>query len=56
LGLSVQPAFQPPRPGDVRRTLADPSKAQKLLKWQGKVKFAEGLRRTVDWFRQHPPG
>ena len=55
MGLSVAPDFQPSRLGDVRRTLADPSKAQRLLKWQGKVNFIEGLRRTVEWFRAHPP-
>lgn len=56
MGLSVRPAFRPPRPGDVRRTLADPSKARRLLGWRGRVRFAEGLRRTAAWFRQHPPG
>ena len=55
MGLSVAADFQPPRAGDVRRTLADPSKAQRLLKWKGSVKFSEGLRRTVEWFRAHPP-
>ena len=51
LGTKVPPALQPPRPGDVRRTLADPSKAKRLLGWQGRVPFAEGLRRTVEWFK-----
>jgi len=55
MGTSIAPSFQAPRPGDVRRTLADPSKAQRLLKWTGSVSFAEGLRRTVQWFREHPP-
>ena len=55
MGLSVPPSLQPPRPGDVRRTLADSSKARKLLQWKGPVKFAEGLRLTVEWFRAHPP-
>ena len=55
MGLSIKPDFQPPRAGDVRRTLADPSKAARLLKWKGTIRFEEGLRRTVDWFRQHPP-
>ena len=55
LELSLPPAFKPPRPGDVRRTLADSSKAQRLLKWQGSVGFSEGLRRTVEWFKAHPP-
>jgi dTDP-glucose 4,6-dehydratase len=55
MGLSVQPTFLPPRPGDVYRTFADASKAKRLLKWTGRVSFAEGLRRTVEWFRAHPP-
>ena len=55
MGLSIAADFQPSRAGDVRRTLADPSKAQRLLKWQGTVNFIEGLRRTVEWFRAHPP-
>ncbi|MBI4356131.1 MAG: SDR family NAD(P)-dependent oxidoreductase [Candidatus Omnitrophica bacterium] len=53
LGLSIPPSLQPPRPGDVRRTLADPAKAQRLLRWRGRVAFAEGLRRTAAWFQTH---
>ncbi len=53
--LSIKPTFQPTRPGDVLRTYADSSKAERLLKWKGRVTFAEGLRRTTEWFRAHPP-
>ena len=56
MALSVQPSFQPPRPGDVPRTLGDPAKAKRLLRWEGRVGFAEGLQRSVEWFRDHPPG
>ena len=55
MGLSIPPSFQPPRPGDVQRTFADSSKAERLLRWNGHVSFSEGLRRTVEWFRAHPP-
>ena len=55
MGLSIQPVFKPPRPGDVKRTFADASKAERLLKWKGRVSFSDGLKRTVDWFRAHPP-
>jgi len=54
IGSSVKPTFLPKRAGDVYRTFADSSKAQRLLKWKGRVSFAEGLRRTVEWFRAHP--
>lgn len=36
--------FIPPRPGESRITLADISKAQKLLKWQPKTKLADWLK------------
>jgi len=55
MGLSIAPAFQPKRPGDVYRTYADASKAQRLLGWKGLVSFVDGLRRTVEWFKAHPP-
>ena len=55
LGLSLKPTFVPKRPGDVLRTYADSSKAARLLKWKGKIPFTEGLRRTVEWFKAHPP-
>ncbi|MBI4354280.1 MAG: SDR family oxidoreductase [Candidatus Omnitrophica bacterium] len=54
VGTSVPPAFQPARPGDMRRTLADPSHAKRRLSWNGHVGFTEGLRRTVEWFRARP--
>lgn len=43
----------PKRAGDVRRTFADITKARKLLGYQPRVNFKEGLRRTVDWFLKH---
>ncbi len=43
-------AFEPPRPGDVKHSLADISRAQQRLSFAPAVSFTEGLRRTVDWF------
>jgi UDP-glucose 4-epimerase len=47
--LEVQAAveYQPPRPGDVRDSLADISRAQDLLGYRPRVTVTEGLRRTV---------
>jgi len=42
------------RIGDVRRHLADISLAKSMLQWRPKVSFAEGIRRTVEWYKQHP--
>jgi len=48
----IEPRFDPPRPGDVRHSLADISKARRLLGYEVLVPFEEGLRRTVEWYRQ----
>ncbi len=42
---------RPPRPGDVRHTLADIGKARELLDFEPKVGFREGLERTFSYFR-----
>ena len=51
LGTSVEPAFGPPREGDVRDSQADIGKARKLLGFTPTVSFEEGLRQTVAWYR-----
>ena len=40
------------RKGDVRRTLADVSLAEKLLGYKVSIGFEEGLEKTAEWFRQ----
>jgi nucleoside-diphosphate-sugar epimerase len=49
LGTALAPIFLPPRPGDIRDSQADITKASRLLGYAPSVPFAEGLRRTVEW-------
>jgi UDP-glucose 4-epimerase len=51
-GYRGQPAYAPPRAGDIRDSLADIRLAQELLGYQPRIDFREGLRRTVDWYRK----
>lgn len=51
-GRRIPPRHAPARPGDIRHSLADISKARRLLGYTAKIKFAEGLRRTVAWYRE----
>ncbi len=44
----------PPRPGDVNRIFLDASRAKRELDWTPKITLEEGLKTTVDWFRQKP--
>jgi len=41
----------PDQPGDVARTAADVSKARKLLGYEPKVPFADGIKRTAEWYK-----
>ena len=51
LGKKVQRRHTPSRGGDVAHTLADVSKAKRLMGYTPLVGFAEGFRRTVEYFR-----
>jgi len=53
IGVNLEPEHVPPRPGDVRYSLADISKARKLLGYEVKVDVREGLEQTVKWYRSH---
>lgn len=50
-GYQGKPAYDPPRTGDIRDSLADIGLAKKLLGYAPVVDFREGLRRTVEWYR-----
>lgn len=53
LQLDVSPKFAEPRPGDVKDSFADISRAVHHLQYEPQVKFREGLKRTVEWFSNH---
>jgi len=50
-GIAVEPTLAPERTGDVEHSLADISKAKRLLDYEPEVSFADGLQRTFDWYR-----
>ncbi|HEU4835633.1 MAG TPA: dTDP-glucose 4,6-dehydratase [Pyrinomonadaceae bacterium] len=41
------------RPGQVFRHTADASKLKKLIEWEPKLSFEEGLERTIRWYRDN---
>ncbi len=53
-GYKGKPAYAESRAGDIKHSLADISLARNLLGYAPTVDFAEGLRRTVDWYRSQP--
>jgi UDP-glucose 4-epimerase len=54
LNSTIQPVYQPARKGDVRHSVADISKASRLLGYTPSVTLDEGLRRVLDWYRSVP--
>jgi nucleoside-diphosphate-sugar epimerase len=53
VGRQPEIDYRPAHPADVRATWADVSKAAKLLNWSPRVAIEEGLRRSVEWYREN---
>jgi nucleoside-diphosphate-sugar epimerase len=50
--MDVQPEYREARMGDVRHSLADITRARQMLGYEPKVSLEEGLRLTIDWWKQ----
>ncbi len=53
IGTNLKANYAETRAGDVRHSLADISKAQRLLGYTPQVGLAEGLQRTVAWYKEN---
>jgi len=56
VGSDIEPEHEETRAGDVRHSQADVSAAREMLDYKGSVDLEEGLRRTVDWYKNHHEG
>jgi nucleoside-diphosphate-sugar epimerase len=52
LGTDLAPAHGPPRPGDIRHSRADITRARRDLGYEPAVPFEEGLGQTLRWYRE----
>ena len=52
LDKEIKPSYSEPRPGDIKLSFADISRARKMLKYEPQVPFGEGLEETVRWYRE----
>jgi UDP-N-acetylglucosamine 4-epimerase len=52
-GKDIEPVYGPPRQGDVRDSLADISKAKKLMGYDPKFSVREGLKKAWDYFEKN---
>ncbi|MCP2519612.1 SDR family oxidoreductase [Candidatus Aminicenantes bacterium AC-708-M15] len=51
LKTNIEPEYAPPRPGDIKHSLADITAAKKILGYDPEIQFREGLEKTVNWFK-----
>jgi len=47
----IKPVFIKERSGELRRSCGDYTKAKKLINWEPKVKFEDGLKLTLEYFK-----
>jgi nucleoside-diphosphate-sugar epimerase len=52
VGSRLEPAYAAPRAGDVKDSQADITRAQTLLGYTPIVALEDGLRRTLEWYRE----
>jgi nucleoside-diphosphate-sugar epimerase len=51
LGADIEPRYEAPRPGDIRHSVAEISKARNQLDYEASTPFEDGLRQTVTQFQ-----
>lgn len=49
--ISVEPEYTDPRPGEIRHSYADLSRAKRILGYEPMVSFGQGLKMTFSWYR-----
>jgi len=52
-GKDIDPVYREPRKGDVRHSLADISRAKKLIGYEPIADLKQGLRRTIQWMQKN---
>ena len=53
LGVEIEPIFGPERPGDIKYSNADISKARRLLGYEPDWSFDRGIREAIAWYKEN---
>jgi len=49
----IKPVYAPPRPGDIKHSLADVKRAKELIGYEPLVSFEEGIAKAIDWYKNN---
>ncbi|MDD7771942.1 MAG: SDR family oxidoreductase [Firmicutes bacterium] len=53
LGVDIAPNFGPDRPGDIKHSNADISKARRLLGYSPDWSFERGIQAAIEWYKEN---
>jgi UDP-N-acetylglucosamine 4-epimerase len=53
LGKDIEPIFGPDRPGDIKHSNADITKARELLGYEPEWSFERGIQAAIKWYREN---
>jgi CDP-glucose 4,6-dehydratase len=53
MGSELEPDIQARASGELEEQYLDASAAHARLGWQAQIPLAEGIKRTVEWYRAH---
>ena len=53
IGSKIKKSYLPMQMGDVRQTLSDVSKLNKLTGYKSKTNVSEGVSNFVDWYNEY---
>ena len=53
LGVSTEPVFGPDRPGDIKHSNANISKAKEMLGYDPEWSFDKGIKAAIEWYKEN---
>ncbi|HLR36375.1 MAG TPA: LPS biosynthesis protein WbpP, partial [Tissierellales bacterium] len=53
LDVDLKPRYVEPRAGDIKHSLADISKARKLLSYDPDWNFRDGFKEAINWYKEN---
>lgn len=50
---NIKPVYAPPRPGDIKHSLADVKRAKEVIGYEPFVDFEEGIAKAINWYKEN---
>ena len=52
LEKNIEPIYEPAREGDIKRSVADITKAKRKLGYKPRYTLKDGLKKTIEWYKK----